>query len=139
MKAFILAILCVLSASAFAGEAAGVPDISQADLTKAIADKQVVVIDVNGSDSYKQGHIPTALNYEAIKADLASKLPADKKALVVAYCGGPKCEAYKAAASAAVALGYTNVKHFSAGISGWKTSGAAVEKADAVPAPAKQN
>ena len=54
---------------------------------------------------------------------------ANKDALIVAYCGGPQCMAYKAAAKKAVALGYTNVKHLSAGISGWKDAGEKVEKA----------
>ena len=36
---------------------------------------------------------------------------------------------YKTAAEKAVALGYTNVKHLSAGISGWKEAGEKVEKA----------
>ncbi|MDZ4288977.1 MAG: rhodanese-like domain-containing protein, partial [Prosthecobacter sp.] len=59
---------------------------------------------------------------------LASALPKDKNALVVAYCGGPSCNAYQAAAKAAAALGYTNVKHLTAGISGWKKEGEKLEK-----------
>ena len=62
------------------------------------------------------------------KADIAKSLPADKNALVVAYCGGPTCNAYAAAAKAAKELGYTNVKHLSAGISGWKDAKAPLEK-----------
>jgi len=60
-------------------------------------------------------------------------LPADKAALVVAYCGGPKCMAYQAGADAAMKLGYTNVKHFPGGISGWKKAGEKCEKADMNP------
>ena len=105
-----------------------VPSISQAALTKAIADKSATVIDVNGTDSYNAGHIPSALNFSEIK-DLKTVLPKDKNALVVAYCGNEYCGAYKKAAEAAVALGYTNVQHFSPGIAGWKASGAPVEKA----------
>jgi rhodanese-related sulfurtransferase len=37
--------------------------------------------------------------------------------------------AYQAAAAKAVAMGYTNVKHLTAGISGWKDAGEKVEKA----------
>ena len=59
-------------------------------------------------------------------ADL-KKAIADKKALIVAYCGGPRCNAYTAAANAAKELGYTNVKHLSAGISGWKAAGEKTE------------
>jgi rhodanese-related sulfurtransferase len=56
-------------------------------------------------------------------------LPKDKNALVVAYCGGPKCKAYEAAAKAAEKLGYTNIKHLTAGISGWKDAGEKTETA----------
>ena len=97
------------------------PDISIADLKKAMADEKVVVLDANGTDSYKEGHIPGAINFEANGSRLADLLPKDKGALVVAYCGGPGCPLYKAAAKAATAMGYTNVKHLSAGISGEKT------------------
>ena len=119
----IAAIACTVSA--YAGE---FPDISIAELKSAIADKKVTVIDVNGSDSFKAGHIPGAIDFRANKADFAKALPADKGALVVAYCGGPTCSAYAAAAAAAKELGYTNVKHLSAGISGWKDAGAPLEK-----------
>ena len=106
------------------------PDISIGELKKAIAEKKVTVIDVNGSAKYKSGHVPTAIDFAATKGDLASKLPSDKGALVVAYCGGPSCSAYKKAAAAAKELGYTNVKHLSAGIAGWKDAGEKLEKAE---------
>ena len=106
------------------------PDISITDLKKAIEEKKVTVIDANGSDSFKSGHIPSAIDYEANAEKLKEVLPKDKDALIVAYCGGPACGAYKAAAKAAVAMGYTNVKHLSAGISGWKDSGQTTEKAN---------
>jgi rhodanese-related sulfurtransferase len=125
MKKLIALVLAFVASSAFAAE---FPDISVADLKQAIAEKKVTVIDVNGSASYANGHVPSAIDFGSAKADLASKLPADKNALVVAYCGGPKCSAYKAAANAASQLGYTNVKHLSAGISGWKAANEALEK-----------
>ena len=123
-KILTLVAAMIVSATAFAGEFA---DISIADLKKAIADKKVTVIDVNGSSAWKAGHVPTAIDFTAAKADLASKLPADKDALIVAYCGGPSCSAYKSAATAAEKLGYKNIKHLSAGISGWKSAGEKTE------------
>lgn len=129
MKIILIAILCALSFTAFAAAEAVYPDISHDDLVAAIKDKKVTLIDANGSKSFKEGHIPGAIDFEAAKDGLAAKLPKDKSALIVAYCGGPKCEAYQAAAKIAVDLGYTNVKHLSEGISGWKASGATVEKA----------
>ena len=113
----------LIAASLYAGE---FPDISITELKSAIASKKVVVIDVNGAESWQKGHIPGALNFDGAK--LASVLPKDKNALVVAYCGGPKCKAYQAAANAAEKLGYKNVKHLSAGISGWMQAGEKTEK-----------
>ncbi|NQW99629.1 rhodanese-like domain-containing protein [bacterium] len=123
-KLITLALGLAFSATAFAGDFA---DISIPELKKAIAEKSVTVIDVNGIASYKAGHIPTAIDYETSSATLAKSLPADKAALVVAYCGSPKCVAYVAAAKKAKELGYTNVKHLSAGISGWKEAGEKTE------------
>jgi rhodanese-related sulfurtransferase len=125
MKKLIALVFALVATAGFAAE---FPDISIADLKQAIADKKVTVIDVNGAASYKEGHVPTAVDFETQGASLASVLPADKGALVVAYCGGPQCSAYKAAANAAEKLGYTNVKHLSAGISGWKAAKEKLQK-----------
>ena len=111
----------------FAGE---YPDISIKDLKKAIAEKNVTVIDANGTESWEKGHIPSAIDFESNSEKFAKVLPQDKNALVVAYCGGPKCMAYKQAAAAAEKLGYKNVKHLSAGISGWKEAGEKTDRAN---------
>jgi len=126
MKKMIAALAVVLVASGvYAGE---FPEISVAEVKDAIAAKKITLIDVNGSDSWKAGHIPGAIDFQASKEKLASLLPEDKGALIAAYCGGPACGAYTAGASAAKALGYTNVKHLKAGLSGWKKAGAGTEK-----------
>jgi hypothetical protein len=70
-------------------EEAKVAEISHADLVKAIQEKKVVLLDCNGTEVYALGHIPGALDFTAVKDDLAKKLPADKTALIVSYCGGP--------------------------------------------------
>ena len=127
MKKFLVTILALVAAP-IAMLAAEFPDISIAELKKAIAEKKVTVIDVNGGESFKNGHIPTAVNFAAVQGDLASALPKDKDALIVAYCGGPSCNAYTRAANAATKLGYTNVKHLSAGISGWLQAKESTEK-----------
>lgn len=111
-----------------AAAAVAVADVSITDLKQAIADKKVVLLDANGTTSYAAGHIPGAIDVAAT-ADLAKALPGDKGVLIVAYCGGPKCGAWKAAAAKATALGYTQVKHFSAGIAGWKDAKEPVEAA----------
>lgn len=104
------------------------PSISHQELQAAVAQKSVVLLDANGSDSFKEGRIPGAIDFEANEKKLAALLPKDKNALVVAYCGNEHCPAYKAAASVAKKLGYTNVKHYAPGIDGWKKSGAKLER-----------
>ena len=99
MKKLLAAFACSLIAAstAVAGE---YPDISVKELKKAIEAKKVAVIDVNGSASFKKGHIPGAIDYATTKDKLSKALPKDKTTLVVAYCGGPSCSAYKAGAKA---------------------------------------
>ena len=135
MRAAVLAVLVMLgvalgASGLWAGEAKSVdsiPDITVNELKTAIADKSVTLLDANGTEMYREGHIPGAINFEASADQLTKVLPRDKTALIVAYCGGPKCMAYKAAAAKALELGYTNVKHLPAGISGWKSAGEKVE------------
>jgi rhodanese-related sulfurtransferase len=123
----ITAFLCALALSPVLALAADYPEISHEELKKAIEEKKVVLLDVNGSNSWKAGHIPGALDFATAKADLAAKLPNDKAALVVAYCGNEHCGAFAAGAKAAQTLGYTNVKHYKPGIAGWKAKGEKTE------------
>ena len=126
MKKILTLLATVLvAASVFAGE---FPDISVTEVKTLAESKKAVLIDVNGSESYAKGHVPGALDFAVIQANLADSLPKDKNTLIVASCGGPKCKAYQAAANAAAKLGYKNVKHMSAGISGWKEAGQKLEK-----------
>jgi rhodanese-related sulfurtransferase len=121
----ILAAGFLATSALFAGE---YPDISISEVRVLSESKKAVIIDVNGSESYTKAHVPGAIDFDSIKGKLAKSLPKDKTTPIVAYCGGPKCKAYQAAASAAQKLGYKNVKHMSAGISGWVNAGEKTEK-----------
>lgn len=123
-KLLTLLITTAVAVSAYAGEFA---DISVGEVNKLAESKSAIIIDVNGSDSYSTGHVPGAISFSAIKDNLAASLPKDKGALIVAYCGSPKCGAYLRAAKAVQKLGYTNIKHMSAGIAGWKAAGMTTE------------
>ena len=127
----ITAILAITLAATLPMMAGDYGDISFEDLKAAIKDGKATVIDVNGSTSYAQGHIPGAIDFAANKEKLGEMLPAEKDALVVAYCGSEKCSAYKRAAKAAQELGYTNGKHFSGGLAGWKANGGELKTPDA--------
>jgi rhodanese-related sulfurtransferase len=128
MKRF-LALVAVgfVAGSVFAAE---FPDVSISEVKALAKSRKAVIIDVNGSDSYAEGHVPGALDFEAIQAKLSDVLPKDKNALIVAYCDNPKCQAYLSAARAAEKLGYKNIKHMSAGIAGWKEAGMKTEKGE---------
>lgn len=124
-KLFALAVTLLLAATIYAGE---IQDMTVPDLKAALDAKKVTLLDANGTKSWKEGHIPGAIDFKANQDKLASLLPADKGSLLVAYCGGPKCMAYKAAIEAAQKLGYTNIKHLPAGISGWTKAGEPTDK-----------
>jgi rhodanese-related sulfurtransferase len=80
---------------------------------------------------YDKGHIPTAISIpDSQFAKLKDRLPQDKGKLLVFYCGGYKCKLSHKSAAKAIAMGYTNVKVFSAGYPAWK-------KAVASAAPVK--
>ncbi|MBN8246537.1 MAG: rhodanese-like domain-containing protein [Verrucomicrobia bacterium] len=85
----------LFAAAAIAGE---FPDVSIAEVKAVAGTGKATIIDVNGTDSYNSGHVPGALNFDTIEADFAKALPADKNALIIAYCGNPRCTAYQAAA-----------------------------------------
>ena len=124
MKSMFFASLMMLGLNAFAAgtdctKEENFPQISKAELQQKLDEKAVFLVDVNGTKSYTKAHVPTAVDYATTKATFAKTLPAEKSALVVAYCGGPSCGAWKTAATEACKLGYTNVKHFKEGIKGW--------------------
>jgi rhodanese-related sulfurtransferase len=92
-----------------------------------IESKDAILLDVNGSKYFAKGHLPGAIDFRENEESLPTILGEDKEKLIVVYCGSPSCEAYLAAAVAVQQLGYTNVKHLPAGISGWITAGKPTE------------
>ena len=121
LLAFLLGTSAALAAEKF-------PVIAREDLVQAMAAAPITLIDANGSSSFRNGRLRGAIDYAARKADLAQVLPTDKGALIVAYCGSEACPSWRAAATAAAALGYTNVRHFTAGLAGWRQAGGKLER-----------
>ena len=69
---------------------------------------------------YDKGHIPMAVSIpDSQFAKMTDKLPKDRNSLLIFYCGGPKCKLSHKSARKAEALGYKNVKVYSAGFPGW--------------------
>ncbi|HEY1792265.1 MAG TPA: rhodanese-like domain-containing protein [Opitutaceae bacterium] len=127
MKALAILAFAAAATVAFAAGPA-IVDISQPDLDAAVRAKSATILDVNGTESYAAGHIPGAIDFVAHRGDIAKLLPADKTALIVAYCGDVHCTAYRQAYYKALDLGYTNVRHFAPGIRGWEASGEPTQK-----------
>ena len=125
MKKSILTLFLISFASLCAKK---LPEISIEELEQAIQSNKVAILDVNGENSYKKGHIPGAIHYSSEKNNLKQLLPKQKDTLIVAYCGGPLCGAYMKGIKAASELGYHNLRHLSAGISGWKKAGKPISK-----------
>jgi rhodanese-related sulfurtransferase len=96
----------------------GLKSVSPAELVQLVQRKQVTVIDVNSPQSWKQAHVPGALNLDPL-AYSETALPSDKASPLVFYCSNPMCRKAPSAARRAKQLGYTDVKVMSAGISGW--------------------
>ena len=96
------------------------PLITGSELKKVATAKSAFIIDVNSPDSFKEASVPGSINFGAHQKDFKTLLPKDKNAMIVAYCGGPSCNAWLKAAKEACALGYTNIHHFKEGITGWK-------------------
>ena len=103
-------------------------EIGLDDLKKAIDTKAVFLVDANSAKTYDKGHLPGAISFAKNEKNFATLLPADKNALIVAYCGGPMCSAWEDAAEAAAKAGYTNIKHFKGGLKGWKSAELTLEK-----------
>ena len=83
--------------------------------------EDVMVIDARPfKPKYVKGHIPMAVSIPDSKFDqMVEKLPENKNALLIYYCGGTKCKLSHKSARKAEALGYTNVKVFAEGYPGW--------------------
>lgn len=90
-------------------------------------DGLTTVLDANGIDVHRRGHVPTSrwVPYDGV---VPAHLPADHAARVVFYCASPQCSASTYAARRAIALGWTHVYVMPEGISGWTRAGLPIER-----------
>lgn len=112
--------------------------VSMAHVAKLLADKTpFTLIDARPKRVADKGMIPTAINVSDTEFDKQlDKLPADKAALIIYYCGGLECTLSESSAAKARKLGYTNVMTFPPGYPAWeKAYGAPAAAAAAVTPP----
>ncbi len=92
MKTKWIMLLLVLLLGASYAMAEDFKDVTSDELKKMIDEKEkMVLVDARSSASYKQGHIPTAINISQDKfSDIKQYLPDDKNLLLIFYCTGGK-------------------------------------------------
>lgn len=76
--------------------------------------------DARPAKRFGESHLPGAQSAFPKEPNFLSRLPADKNALLIFYCGGPTCPFTGDAVKKAQEAGYTNLKGFQAGLPGWK-------------------
>ena len=86
------------------------------------------LVDTLLEESYREGHIPGAVNIPLDKIAQQAKAQLDKRATIVTYCGGYACKASTMAARKFLGLGYKNVLDFKAGKKAWKDAGLELER-----------
>jgi len=107
--------------------------IPLAQLRSEIGDPKTIILDARAAPFYQQGHIPGALNlsrddFAADYRRLRLTLDASKNTSIVVYCSGGDCHDSRMVASALLSLGFTQVRVYTGGWSGWTEAGLPVEK-----------
>lgn len=78
--------------------------------------------------SYREGHIPGAINLPAGTIAKLAKNTLDKKTMIITYCGSYACHASTIAARKLLDLGYENVADFKGGKKAWQNAGLEFER-----------
>jgi TolB-like protein/cytochrome c-type biogenesis protein CcmH/NrfG/rhodanese-related sulfurtransferase len=96
---------------------------------KKLHDQGKRFIDVRGIDSWKNGHIPGAVNIplKDTFSEVTLARVVSKQEPFVVYCMGPRCLLSSKACQQSVEWGYEQVHYFRAGFPSWKASGYPVE------------
>ncbi len=81
-----------------------------------------VLLDVRSPESFREGHIPGAVNLPHGKLVERNLQPYAPETLFVVYCGGPHCNGADRGARRIASLGRL-VKKMIGGIEGWKDEG----------------
>lgn len=105
-----------------------------ADLAQELAagSTSIIPVDARQPDGFAAGHLPGAINLPHATIDEATTAGLDRRAIYVAYCWGPACNASTKGAAKLAGLGFT-VKELIGGISAWEAEGFEVRGSGAAP------
>lgn len=92
--------------------------------------EDLMVIEVLPEESFKEFHIPGAINVPVNSDDFAERIQAaaNKDDEVVVYCQNTDCDASPRAAEKMEKLGFTRVFDYEAGKEDWRDAGLPVER-----------
>ena len=102
--------------------------ITREELRGLVEAGEVTLVHALPEPYFRKEHIPGALqlDHECVDEQAPARLP-DKGAAIVTYCANLACPNSEIAANRLVALGYTNVRDYPAGIADWIEAGLPVE------------
>jgi rhodanese-related sulfurtransferase len=111
-----------------------VDEISVHQVQAALANPEIMILDVREEDEFAEGHIPGAYNvprgFLEVKADLEHKKRdpelADRTRKIVCYCGGGFRSAL--AAHTLQLMGFDHVESMEGGWSSWSEAGLPVQQ-----------
>ena len=86
------------------------------------------LVEVLSEDSFKEGHLPNAINLPVTNLKNLASRHLKKNEVVVVYCMSYACHASTHASEILLNLGYNNVLDFKAGKQGWIDNGLELEK-----------
>jgi rhodanese-related sulfurtransferase len=113
---------------AIIGEADPVtPEISTAELKRALAEGKTPVLDVRSAQEYAIAHIPGSVNhYEKELEQITAAYP-DRSSALILYCNGPFCGKSKRLSEELKKQGYTGVRRYQLGLPVWRALGNTVQ------------
>ncbi|MGO9603624.1 MAG: rhodanese-like domain-containing protein [Candidatus Binataceae bacterium] len=102
--------------------------ISLNDFRTIVDNKSATILDARAQPFYQQGHVPGAMNlsrddFAADYRRLRSTLEPLKDKPIIVYCSGGDCHDSRLVASALLSLGFSQVKVFTDGWTGWTQAG----------------
>ena len=90
--------------------------------------EKFMLVEVLPEESYKNSHIPGAINIPLDKLGSLADKYLKKKDTIVVYCGSYSCQVSTRAARKLLKMGYENALDFKAGKRGWQHTGLGLEK-----------
>lgn len=108
-------------------------EIDPSDLFEVLqSHKNIVVLDVRGTEKYNENHIPGSIHLPHSKINKDSTADFDKSLVYVIYCDGVGCNAAIKGCFKMSELGF-QVKELMGGIAYWIIDGYATEGSKGVP------